>query len=58
MAKCKHCPHKRTCRDACYGDIPCDFALAFDKLAAKVERRDKTIKRQKEQLATLTAQKM
>lgn len=37
MKKCKHCPMKRHCKDACYGENPCDFALAFDKLARRID---------------------
>lgn len=37
MAKCKLCPRKRVCRDECYGELPCDFALAFDRLAHKLD---------------------
>ncbi len=37
MAKCKQCPYKRTCRNECYGEQPCDFALAFDRLAHKLD---------------------
>ena len=44
MAKCKLCPHKKVCRDACYGDDPCSFALAFDGLARKLKRKDDRIK--------------
>lgn len=50
MAKCKTCPHKRTCRDVCYGDNPCDFALAFDKLSRKIEDRDRTLQKQRNEI--------
>lgn len=40
MSKCKLCPHKRTCRDACYGDNPCDFAKAFDRLGARIDLKE------------------
>lgn len=43
MAKCKTCPHKKTCWNECYGDIPCDFALAFDRLSRKIADKDKVI---------------
>ena len=33
----KLCPYKKTCIDACYGEQPCDFALAFDKLQNQLE---------------------
>ncbi len=33
----KFCPYKKFCREECYGSQPCDFALAFDKLARKLE---------------------
>lgn len=35
--KCKLCPRKRVCRDECYGENPCDFALSFDRLARKID---------------------
>ena len=39
MAKCKICPRKRVCRGECYGDNPCDFALTFDRLGKKLDRK-------------------
>lgn len=39
MGKCKLCPRKRVCRDECYGSNPCCFALAFDSLARKLDRK-------------------
>lgn len=53
MAKCKDCPHKKTCRDECYGDNPCDFALAYDRLARKVKARDDIIQKQRVELGVL-----
>lgn len=43
MAKCKTCPHRKTCRNECYGENPCDFALAFDRLSRKIAEKDKVI---------------
>ena len=37
MKKCKHCPYRKHCNDACYGENPCAFAVAFDKLARKID---------------------
>lgn len=37
MKKNYFCPYHKTCRDACYGEPPCDMALAFDKLQLKME---------------------
>ncbi len=47
MAKCKQCPRRKTCRDECYGDNPCDFALALDRLSRKIDARDGIIQKQK-----------
>ena len=35
--KSKLGPRKGTCKDTCYGEQPCDFALAFDRLARKLD---------------------
>lgn len=53
MAKCKSCPHKKTCKNECYGENPCEFALAYDWLTRKVEARDDMIKRQRDELGAL-----
>ncbi len=53
MAKCRACPHKKTCRDECYGENPCDFAQAYDRLTRKVEARDDVIQRQRVELGGL-----
>lgn len=53
MAKCKACPHKKTCRDECYGENPCHFAWAYDRLTRKVEARDDVIQRQRVELGGL-----
>ncbi len=37
--KNKLCPMKKVCRDVCYGENPCCFALAFDGLARKISRK-------------------
>jgi len=37
MTKCKLCPCKKTCRDECYGENPCEFAKAFDHIEQKIE---------------------
>lgn len=34
----KLCPYRKRCADTCYGENPCDFALAFDDLSKKLER--------------------
>ena len=54
--KNKLCPRRKVCRDACYGDIPCDFAKALDKLQsqndkllrkiAKLERRNEELEKE------------
>ena len=38
MKKNRFCPYRKTCSDVCYGDQPCEWALAFDKMARKLER--------------------
>lgn len=43
MAKCKLCPRKKICRDTCYGENPCDFALAFERLGRKLDLKDTCI---------------
>lgn len=50
MAKCTTCPHWRTCRDECYGDNPCDFAVAFDRLSRKTNMYKDIVGRQKTEL--------
>lgn len=37
MKKCKHCPMKKHCKDECYGENPCAFALTFDNLARRID---------------------
>lgn len=37
--KNKFCPYKKVCRDICYGENPCVFAKAFDRLARKIDRK-------------------
>lgn len=37
MAKCKLCPRRKVCKDECYGENPCDFAVAFDRLGRKID---------------------
>lgn len=44
MKKCKHCPMKKHCKDECYGENPCAFALAFDKLARRIDLKTRRIK--------------
>ena len=53
MAKCKACPHKKTCRNECYGENPCDIALAYDRLIRKVEIRDDLLQKQSDELGAL-----
>lgn len=49
--KCKMCPYKKTCRDECYGENPCDFALAFDKLARTIDLKTVCIESLRAELA-------
>lgn len=35
--KNKICPYRRECRDECYGESTCCFALAFDGLQSKID---------------------
>ena len=37
MKKCKLCPQKKHCNNECYGEYPCEFAVAFDRLARKID---------------------
>lgn len=37
MAKCKKCPRWRVCRGECYGESPCEFALAFDRIGKRLD---------------------
>lgn len=37
MKRCRLCPYRKSCRDVCYGDAPCDFARAFDSLDRKLK---------------------
>lgn len=37
MEKCKLCPRKKVCQDECYGENPCDFATAFDRLGRDLD---------------------
>ncbi len=39
MSKNRLCPYRKTCRDICYGENPCAFALAFDGLSRKIDRK-------------------
>ena len=34
--RCKLCPHKRFCRDTCYGPNPCSIAKALDGTNYKI----------------------
>ena len=43
MSKCKLCPRRRVCRDECYGENPCDFASAFDRIGHKIDLKDSCI---------------
>ena len=45
------CPRKKVCRGDCYGEMPCDFAVAFDKLASRLERKEASIHALKTELA-------
>ncbi len=38
--KCKACPVRRTCQDECYGENPCAFAVAFENLGKKLDRKE------------------
>ena len=37
MKRCRLCPYRKSCRDVCYGNAPCDFARAFDSLDRKLK---------------------
>lgn len=50
MAKCMTCPHWQTCQEECYGDNPCDFATAFDRLSRKAHVWEDVVWRQKNEL--------
>lgn len=50
MSKCKFCPMKRHCKDECYGENPCDFALAFDRLAHKLDLKTVCIESLKDEI--------
>lgn len=39
----KYCPYRRACADICYGSQSCDFAIAFDELAGKLERQRRKV---------------
>lgn len=39
MSKNRLCPYRKTCRDICYGENPCAFALALDGLSRKIDRK-------------------
>lgn len=39
MAKCKKCPRWRVCRNECYGESPCEFAVAFDQIGKKLDTK-------------------
>lgn len=51
--KCKHCPQRKYCKDECYGENPCDFALAFDKLARRIDLKTVCIESLKEEIRQL-----
>lgn len=48
--KCKLCPMKKHCKDECYGENPCAFALAFDNLGRKIDRKTVCIESLKAEL--------
>lgn len=53
--KNKFCPYKKTCRDICYGELPCAFAQAFDGLARKIDRKTVCIESLRAENAALKA---
>lgn len=53
--KNKLCPYKKTCRDNCYGEIPCPNAQAFDGLSRKIERKTVCIESLRAENAELKA---
>ena len=55
--KCKLCPRKRVCHDECYGENPCDFAVAFDKLARKLDLKTVCIESLKSELENAKSSK-
>lgn len=50
MTKCKLCPQRKFCKDVCYGENPCSFALAFDSLARKIDLKQACIESLKAEL--------
>lgn len=53
--KNKFYPCKKTCRDNCYGELPCAFAQAFDGLARKIDRKTVCIESLRAENAALKA---
>ena len=53
MSKCKHCPQRKFCKDECYGENPCDFALAFDRLAHKLDLKTVCVESLKDEIRQL-----
>lgn len=53
--KNKFCPYKKTCRDNCYGELPCAFAQAFDGLSRKIDRKTACIESLRAENAELKA---
>ena len=56
MSKNRLCPYRKTCRDICYGENPCAFALAFDGLSRKIDRKTVCIESLRADKAALEAE--
>ena len=59
--KCKLCPRKKVCHDVCYGENPCDFALAIDKLARKIDLKTaciESLRKEKEAMIQIDSYKL
>ena len=41
--KNKLCPDRKVCRCECYGENPCEFSKAFDRIARKLDLRQVAI---------------
>lgn len=56
MSKNRLCPYRKTCRDICYGENPCAFALTFDGLSRKIDRKAVCIESLRADKAALEAE--
>lgn len=53
MKKCLTCPRWMNCQDECYGENPCYYAVAFDRLSRKASIWEDVAGRQKKALQDL-----